>query len=310
MRPVLSRRDILLASAGAPLALTAQPLVAASHAGAFSNPTEWRFKVGAMTVTTLLDWTGPREDPKGMFGAAASEEEWAQISEQNFISPVDVQFFVTPTLIDTGADLVLVDTGVGQGGILRALAAVGVEPDAIDVIVITHMHPDHIGGLTSDGTPTFKNARYVTGAAEYNFWSKMDPGNRVSEMVAGMVTPLAEKMQFVDDGAAIAPGITAMASFGHTPGHMCCRIESEGQQLVLTADLANHYIYSFARPDWAFSFDADPDAAVASRRNILGLLAADKIPMIGYHMPFPAAGFVEARGDGFRFVPVGYQLSG
>ena len=74
------------------------------------------------------------------------------------------------------------------------------------------------------------------------------------------------------------------------------------------ADLANHYVWSFARPDWAFSFDIDPDQASASRRKVLGMLAAERMPMIGYHMPFPAAGFVEARGDGFHYVPVSYQL--
>lgn len=307
---LLTRRNMLAASASLPIALTATSVAAATHGTRAPTPSAWSFSVGAMTVTTLLDWTGPREDPKGMFGASASDEEWAQISEQNFISPVDVEFFVTPTLIDTGSELVLVDAGVGQGGIVRALAAADVTPDAIDVVVITHMHPDHIGGLMTDGAPTFPNARYITGATEYNFWSGPGAGNSVGEMVGAMVTPLAEKMSFVDDQATLADGVTALASFGHTPGHMCCLLESEGEQLVLTADLANHYVYSFARPDWAFSFDADPDAAVASRKNILGMLAADKIPMIGYHMPFPAAGFVEPRGDGFRFVPVGYQLNG
>lgn len=87
-------------------------------------------------------------------------------------------------------------------------------------------------------------------------------------------------------------------------------LDSAGAQLLLTADLANHYVWSFARPDWALSFDVMPDDAAASRRRILGMLAADRLPMIGYHMPFPAAGYVEARADGFRYVPVGYQLMG
>jgi glyoxylase-like metal-dependent hydrolase (beta-lactamase superfamily II) len=117
-------------------------------------------------------------------------------------------------------------------------------------------------------------------------------------------------MSFLDDGGAVASGVTAVASHGHTPGHMGYMLESGGQQIMLTADLANHYVWSFARPDWAFSFDADADAAAASRRRILGMLAADRVPMIGYHMPFPAAGFVEPRGDGFRYVPVSYQMMG
>lgn len=91
---------------------------------------------------------------------------------------------------------------------------------------------------------------------------------------------------------------------------MAYHLESNGQRLILTADLANHYVWSFAHPEWEVSFDMDKAAATASRRDVLGQLAADRIPMIGYHMPFPAAGYVEARGDGFRFVPVSYQMMG
>lgn len=172
------------------------------------------------------------------------------------------------------------------------------------------MHPDHIGGLMTDGAPTFAKARYVTGSTEYNFWSKMEAGNRVGDLVAKNVTPLAEKMAFIEGGASIASGITSMEAFGHTPGHMAFMLESGGRQLVLTADLANHYVWSFAHPEWVVSFDSDKDMATASRRKILGMLAADQVPMIGYHMPFPAAGFVASRGDGFRYVPVSYQLMG
>jgi glyoxylase-like metal-dependent hydrolase (beta-lactamase superfamily II) len=99
-----------------------------------------------------------------------------------------------------------------------------------------------------------------------------------------------------------------MESFGHTPGHMTYMVESAGQQLVLIADLANHPVWSLAYPDWEVRFDADKAAAAASRRKVLGMLAADRIPMIGYHMPFPAAGYVAPREDGFRYVPVSYQM--
>ncbi|KIC10942.1 metallo-beta-lactamase [Leisingera sp. ANG-M1] len=306
----LSRRAALAGAAALPFANAATPVLAGAHGGRAEAPIAHSFKLGGMPVTTLLDTSIAREGQKAMFGAAASDEEFAQISAENFISSDTLQFYFTPTLVDTGAELVLFDTGLGMGGIAKALAAAGVTPDQIDVVVITHMHPDHIGGLMTDGAPTFPNARYVTAAAEYNFWSKMEPGNRVGDLVASNVTPLAEKTTFIDDGGSVASGITAVASFGHTPGHMCYMLESGGRQLLLTADLANHYVYSFARPDWAFSFDADAEAASASRRKVLGMLAADRVPMIGYHMPFPAAGFVETRGEGFRYVPVSYQLMG
>ncbi len=307
----LTRRAALAGAAALPVAAaTLTPTLTRAQGGAPQPGASRSFKLGSLSVTTLLDGTAARDNPKAMFAADAPDEEFATLSAENFIPTENVQFYITPTLVDTGSEKILFDTGLGFGGIVNALSDAGVTPDQIDVVVLTHMHPDHIGGLMADGTPTFANARYVAGSAEYNFWSGMEAGNRVGDVVASNVTPLAEKMSFVEDGASVAPGMTSMASFGHTPGHMCYMLESEGQQLVLTADLANHYVWSFARPDWGFSFDIDKEAAAASRRNVLAMLAADRVPMIGYHMPFPAAGFVETRGDGFRFVPVSYQMMG
>ena len=139
---------------------------------------------------------------------------------------------------------------------------------------------------------------------EFDAWAKM--GN---ERFDGVVKPLADQFDFIGDGDAIISGITAMAAFGHTPGHMIYRIESEGKQLVITADTANHYVWSLAYPDWEVKFDMDKAAAAAARREVFGMLAADRIPFLGYHMPFPGVGFVEAMDNNFRYVPVSYQLA-
>ena len=306
----LTRRAALAGAAAIPLAAAAASLPGAARAQAMGPalPKSRAFKLGDMAVTTLLDGSVPRENPKAIFGGGASDEDFAAVSAANFIPTDMAQFYFTPTLIETGGQTILFDTGLGQGGIVKALAEAGKTPDQVDVVVITHMHPDHIGGLMTDGAPTFANASYVTGRAEYDFWSKADPSKGVGALVAKNVTPLAEKMSFVEDGATVAPGVTAMATFGHTPGHMSYMLESAGKHLVLTADLANHYVWCFAHPEWEVSFDMDKAAATASRRRVLGMLSADKVPMIGYHMPFPAAGYVETRGDGFRFVPVSYQM--
>jgi glyoxylase-like metal-dependent hydrolase (beta-lactamase superfamily II) len=117
-------------------------------------------------------------------------------------------------------------------------------------------------------------------------------------------------MRFLEDGQDVVSGVTGMAAFGHTPGHMVYRIESEGAGLMLFADLANHPVWSLARPDWEVRFDMDKEAAAASRRRVLDMIAADRVPAIGYHMPFPAMGFVAADGDGFRWVPESGQLRG
>jgi len=306
----LTRRAALGAAAALPFASAAAPVFAAGSDNKANSTIAKSFQMGDFTVTTLLDGSLPRDGAQEIFGGGASDEDFAKVSADNFISPDVAQFFFTPTLVNTGAEMVLFDTGLGQGGIQAALADAGVTPDQIDIVVLTHMHPDHIGGMTTDDAPTFPNARYITAASEYDFWAAQEAGNRVGDLVAAKVTPLAEKMTFIEDGGDVVSGVTAMAAFGHTPGHMVYHLESNGQRLILTADLANHYVWSFAHPEWEVRFDMDKAAATESRRNVLGLLAADKVPMIGYHMPFPAAGYVESRGDGFRFVPVSYQMMG
>ena len=304
----LTRRAALAGGAALPLAATITPTRAtAQEAQPMSHARS--FALGDFTVTTLLDGSIPRDGVKDIFGVNVEADTFEQVSAENFIPADMAQFFFTPTLVDTGSELVLFDTGLGQGGIAKALADAGRTTDEIDVVVITHMHGDHIGGLMTDGSPTFANARYVTGRAEYDGWKAL-PDSGPAKQMATHVDPLAEKMTFVEDGDSPVSGITAMAAFGHTPGHMTYMLDSGGSQLVLTADLANHYVWPFQNPDWHTSFDSDKEAASASRRRVLDMLAAEKVPMIGYHMPFPAAGFVETRGDGFRFVPVSYQMMG
>jgi glyoxylase-like metal-dependent hydrolase (beta-lactamase superfamily II) len=157
--------------------------------------------------------------------------------------------------------------------------------------------------MREGGEATFANARYVTGSAEFDHWAAA--GN---ERFDANMRPLAEKTTMIGDGASVAPGITAVAAFGHTPGHMTYMIESGGKSLLLAADFANHYVWSLAQPDWEVKFDMDKSAAAATRRRILGMLASDKIPFIGYHMPWPAVGYVEAKDGGFSYVPSSYQL--
>lgn len=303
-RPDPTRRALLMAGLAAPaLALSPRLAHAKAEMKGMAIPPYMRFRLGAFEVTTLLAGTRPVENPHTIFGLNVDDDTFAEVSAAARI-PTDVaQFFFTPTLVNTGAELILFDTGLSPDGITAALAAAGYTPDQVDTVVITHMHPDHIGGLMGEGGPTFANARYVTGALEHNHWSQA--GN---EGFDTKVRPLNDRMSFLDDGGAVAPGITAMAAFGHTPGHMAYMLESEGRNLVLIADTANHYVWSLAHPDWEVKFDMDKAAAARTRRRLLGMLAADGLPFVGYHMPFPATGYVEAAGDGFRHVPTSYQL--
>ncbi|MBB4279105.1 glyoxylase-like metal-dependent hydrolase (beta-lactamase superfamily II) [Rhizobium mongolense] len=115
-------------------------------------------------------------------------------------------------------------------------------------------------------------------------------------------------MTFISADASITPGITTIAAAGHTPGHMAFRLESAGRSLLLTGDTANHFVASLQKPDWEVAFDMDKGAAVSTRKRMFGMLAAERIPFIGYHMPHPSAGYVEPLDTGFRFVPVSYQF--
>jgi len=301
----LNRRQALLAGTAAPFAAAIPASAqAGAHASIASKPVHSDFALGEFRVTTLLAGSRSVDGPKGIFGLNVDDETFATVSEENFIGTEAAQFYFTPTVVNTGSEVILFDAGLNAGGTTAALAAAGYTPDDITHVVLTHMHGDHIGGLTDDsGAETFANAAYVTGQAEFDHWA--EAGN---DGFNAKVLPLAEKMSFIGDGAAVASGVTGMAAFGHTPGHMVYMLESGGQQLVLAADMTNHYVWSLAYPDWEVRFDMDKEAAAATRRRVLGMLAADRIPMVGYHMPFPGLGYVAPRDDGFRYVPHSYQL--
>ncbi|WP_439526147.1 MBL fold metallo-hydrolase [Roseovarius mucosus] len=302
-RPTLTRRAILGSAAALPLAAMTTPARAAAPMFGASTTRYNRVTLGDFEVTTLLAATTARPDPQTIFGLNVSAEEFAAVSAANNIPTDQAQFFFTPTVINTGAELVLFDTGLNPDAITSALAAAGYTPDQVDVVVLTHMHGDHIGGLMGESGATFPNARYVTASAEYDHWAAA--GN---EGFDSKMRPLAEKTEMIGDGASVASGITAMSAAGHTPGHTAYMIESGGKSLVIAADFANHYVWSLGYPDWEVTFDMDKAQAAATRRKVLGMLAADKVPFIGYHMPFPAVGYVETRGDGFQYVPASYQL--
>lgn len=304
LSPKFSRRTVLAGVAAIPLAtaISAPARASAPMLGAQSALFN-RIKLGEFEVTTLLAASRPVQNPHAIFGLNATDEEFATASAAAHIPADLTQFFFTPTVINTGAALILFDTGVSAAGTTAALTAAGYTPEQVDVVVITHMHPDHIGGLMAGGAPTYPNARYVTGAVEFDAWDMS--GN---ELFEAQMRPLAEQTTFITGGTDVASGITAIEAFGHTPGHMAFMLESSGKQLLLGADFANHYVWSLAYPDWQVLYDTDKEAAATTRRKILDMLAADAVPMVGYHMPWPGIGFVETRGDGFHYVPHSYQL--
>lgn len=285
-------------------------------------PTHYRFMVGAFEVTTLRDGAVQIPGPHPIFGENVTAEEVAALAQENFLPADQMEIPFTVTVVNTGNEIILFDTGNGgdtgrrpaAGQTLARLAEAGIDPASVDHVVITHFHGDHIGGMTEDGAPAFPNADYIIASAEYDFWTHEDRlfedgmAGRV-DLVNAKVVPFAEKTRFIKGGDQVVSGIEAVAAHGHTPGHTTFHLESGGERLMLIADLSNHYVVSLQRPDWHVRFDMDKEGAVAARKRVLGMIAADRIPFVGYHMPSPAVGFLEAKGEGFRFVPASYQLN-
>lgn len=315
-----SRRSFL---AGAGLAAGTLAMPAISTTAAMAQDTAMpadtpdrgltrRIQLGDFTVLTLSDGMRPGDGPHPIFGQDQSPEAVAELMRENFLPETSFVNGFTPTLVDTGSEVVLFDTGFGAGGRANGMGRLrdllgqqGYAPEAIDVVVLTHLHGDHIGGLWEGDAPAFPNARYVTGQAEYDHWSSLGESG---QNVMNAVSPLADRMSFIGDNEDVVSGITGLAAFGHTPGHMIFHIESGSDRLMLTADTANHYVASLQRPDWHVQFDADKQAAAQTRRTVFGMIAADRIPFVGYHMPFPALGYIEEHGEGFRYVPASYQF--
>ncbi|MEO0991892.1 MAG: MBL fold metallo-hydrolase, partial [Pseudomonadota bacterium] len=231
----LSRRSLLASGAALPLSAAVAPTLAnaAGHA-APPNAAKHSFAIGDFQVSTMLVGSRVVEDPQGTFAMNVDKAEFERVNAENFLPNDKVQFFFTPTVINTGSEVVLFDTGFAPEGTLPPLAASGISAEDVDVVVITHMHGDHINGLTdANGTPTYPNARYVTGQVEFDAWAQMD-----NEGFETKVRPLAEKTRFIGGGDSVVSGITAVEAFGHTPGHMVYMIDSGGEQLMILADLA------------------------------------------------------------------------
>ena len=215
--------------------------------------------------------------------------------------PTDhITLSIDALLVKAGDRIVLIDSGMGpkaHGVLMESLAKAGVMPDQITDVLITHSHPDHIGGLlTTDGKPAFPKATVRMTDAE---WATLK-GN---PQQADFVTAITPQIQTFAGGAEVLPGITSVILKGHTPGHTGYEIVSGTSKLLDIGDMAHSSVVSLARPEWAMGYDSDKPAGEATRRAELTALARSGETIFAPHFPFPGTGQIVAKGDGFALKP-------
>ena len=291
------------------------------------QPSIFRFKLGDFEVATIMDSKVIRTGLTPSFGGEAAAAEVKALAAVNRIDADRYEHPFTPTLVNTGKELVLFDSGNGTlsaeyeqlkgrlppGNLVARLAQVGYKPEDVDVIIITHGHPDHIGGLTKGDQPVFPRARYVFGAVDFDFWKKGENVREARkfnrELYVKICLPVADRATFIKPGDEVVSGIRAVEAYGHSPGLLAFHIESEGKRLLNWADTCNHYVVAIQRPDLHLDVDDEKDKAVATRKRILDMVASERLMVAGFHMPFPGLGWIEKTGVAYRWVPHSYQLN-
>lgn len=303
------------------------PLTAAIFLAAAPPPVEtqvpgyYRMAVGTFEVTALYDGY-LRLGPQLLHGIAPAAVPPLLAREFVDTNEKGIETSLNAYLVNTGEHLILVDSGLGacgapaDGHVIDNLKAAGYRPEDVDAVLITHMHGDHICGLAKDGVRLFPKATVYASDAEIAYWLTTvanDPAAARKQGVQKMLEPYraAGVLKGFKWGAALFPGVTAIDSHGHTPGHTSYLFQSAGQSFLVLGDIAHFHAVQFAHPEVTVEFDSDQPTALATRKALFDRLAKEGWIFGGAHLPFPGLGHVRKDGDGYAFVRVEFApLSG
>ena len=302
---------ILMATA----AVTALTLAACSPAAndqksgepAPPNPTQtvaapaekpvYRFKIGALDAIALFDGQNPVPNNNKVFGVGLTPQAVAAPLTAAGQPADPIMLEIHPLLVRNGDRTMLFDAGLGagKGQLMQSLQTAGVDPANITDVMISHGHPDHVGGLVADGAPAFPNAAIRMSEAE---WASI----RANPEMADLVRVITPKVQAFRPDEEVAPGVEAQDTAGHTPGHVAYLITDGQNQLLYTGDLMHHWVLSVEHPDWTVGYDDDATAGKKARLDEITALRASGAHIYAYHFPFPGLGKIQTREGRAMFI--------
>ena len=314
----ISRRDLVLGSTGAALVFGLKgPVSFIGAAQAQRAADSLKYKVGEIEVFSLHDGSIERVLDANFIKNAALDDVKKALTASG-IGPDKFDNPFTVTAVRTGGKVVLFDTGFGGNGpptvgkLADNMKAAGLDPAAVSTVVISHFHPDHISGLWVKETnaQVFPNAEILMPEVEYKYWTdpalveKLPEGARAGVRRIQSTFPTWKNIKQYADGAELVPGVRAIATPGHTIGHMSFLVASGGQQLFIQGDASTLHQLFVKNPDWQVSFDSDGPLAAATRRKFFDRVIAEKGMIAGYHFGFPNVGTLTKDGNGYAFAAV------